>query len=157
MWGLIAPPQDNLSPNQWEELEADVFTKTGLPMRNVRREHVFLTPGSCMWVLYIYDLKAKTVDDTPRILPPDMSYEVFTPISSVAIGSNFYCYDTMPATELAMRRNRKHIKSKTITHASAAILVLTQMVLSLPSIYEGMTGTNSWYPLRPHSSAHCCR
>ena len=92
-----------------------------------------------------------------RILPPGMAHEVFTPISSVAIGSHFYCYDTMPATELAMRLDRKDTESKTNTHHPAAIPMLTHMVLSLPSIYEGIVSTISSNMLQGYSSLRCRR
>ena len=48
IWGMIVPLNDDLTLEDWGKFEHDVFTDPNHPMQNVRREHVFLTPGSCM-------------------------------------------------------------------------------------------------------------
>ena len=48
------------------------------------------------------------------IMPPGMAHDVFTPIASVMIGSHFLTYDTMPATELSMRLEKKNKKRPTL-------------------------------------------
>lgn len=71
------------------------------------------------------------------IMPPGIIHAVFTPLASVVIGGHFYCYDTMAATELAMRLDKTKTEKKTNNHHPAYIEMMARMVLALPYIYEG--------------------
>ena len=65
------------------------------------------------------------------IMPPGMAHNVFTPIV-VMIGSHFLTYDTMPATELSMRLEKKNTNSKTNNDHPAIFTMVAQMAAALP-------------------------
>ena len=75
------------------------------------------------------------------IMPPGMAHDVFTPLASVMIGTHFLTYDTMPATELSMRLEKKNTNSKTNNDHPAIFTMVAQMAAALP-VMEG-----SEYPL----------
>ena len=70
-------------------------------------------------------------------MPPGMTHEVFTPISSVMIGSHFLTYGTMPATELAMRLDRLKPELKTNNDHPAIFTMVAQMTVALPLMHTG--------------------
>ena len=71
------------------------------------------------------------------IMPPGMTHDVFTAISSVMVGSHFLTYGTMPATELSMRLDKLNIAFKTNNDHPAIFTMVAQMTVALPLMQEG--------------------
>ena len=70
-------------------------------------------------------------------MPPGMTHDVFTAISSVMVGSHFLTYGTMPATELSMRLDKLNIAFKTNNDHPAIFTMVAQMTVALPLMHTG--------------------
>ena len=68
-------------------------------------------------------------------MPPGMTHDVFTAISSVMVGSHFLTYGTMPATELSMRLDKAIFKTNNVY--PVIFTMVAQMTLALPLMQDG--------------------
>ena len=111
IWGFLVPIEGTMNMQQREAWDDDIFINENQPMDGTRRSVVFLPPGSTMYVYPNSCSLQQLIAILKRsIMPPGLAHEVFTPIASVMIGSHFLTYDTMPATELSMRLEKKKHK-----------------------------------------------
>ena len=72
------------------------------------------------------------------ILPPGMIHDIFTPLSTLTVGRNFYCYETMRLTELALRLDRDSDNTVSDGYHWCAMAALARMVIAIPLVFQGM-------------------
>ncbi|KAK7684305.1 hypothetical protein QCA50_012629 [Cerrena zonata] len=118
-WGYVVTVDGIVEMKKRGELDSEMFTESP-PMYSMRQGHVVLTVGSTV------------------IMPPGLLHTVFTALSSVMNGGHFYCYDTMAATEMAMRFDKEKTAQKTNNHHPSYIAIMVRMVLAMPSIFKEM-------------------
>ncbi|KAK7678962.1 hypothetical protein QCA50_018102 [Cerrena zonata] len=117
VWGYCIPVRRVLDLSTRMGLDEQIFSPEP-NLYGMRQGHVFLTTGSTI------------------IQPPGLIHTVFTPLSAVMCGGHFYCYDTMAATEMAMRLDKKGTLKKTNDHHISCIPMMVRMVLAIPSVYR---------------------